>query len=157
MPQSDSALSELTNWLDDRLERFRVAVADGDIASANTIRDHFRVSHESFARVNRIIMHLRLDAAFRRSGTNNTTGELRAVTVHGLVIVSAERLSASRYLLMSSEQSRNRMERMFVYATCPIWAAVVAMETALSNSDAISNQRCYQVLSAPLSISTMVA
>ncbi|KAG7376924.1 hypothetical protein PHYPSEUDO_012545 [Phytophthora pseudosyringae] len=61
LPTSVDALAEITAWMDDRLELFRVFVADESLSQATSIKSHFSASHESFVRVYQLI--LRQDVA----------------------------------------------------------------------------------------------
>ncbi|ETM44737.1 hypothetical protein L914_10056, partial [Phytophthora nicotianae] len=52
MPNTRRALTELVEWIDERVELFRVHIADGAITLAAEIKTQFSTSHEAFLRVN---------------------------------------------------------------------------------------------------------
>ncbi|OWZ15901.1 hypothetical protein PHMEG_00010386 [Phytophthora megakarya] len=69
LPTSTEALAEVTAWIDDRLELFRVYVADDDWQQASTIKSHFSASHESFVRVHQLIVRQDIISAVRTAKT----------------------------------------------------------------------------------------
>ncbi|ETL91419.1 hypothetical protein L917_10028 [Phytophthora nicotianae] len=52
MPNTRRALTELVEWIDERVELFRVHIADGAITLVAEIKTQFSTSHEAFLRVN---------------------------------------------------------------------------------------------------------
>lgn len=44
-------LSELSAWLDERLEVFRCNVAQGDLVASNEVSKHFSAGHDSYAQM----------------------------------------------------------------------------------------------------------
>ncbi|KUF85557.1 Ubiquitin carboxyl-terminal hydrolase isozyme L5 [Phytophthora nicotianae] len=52
MPNTRRALTELVEWIDERVEIFQVHIADGAITLAAEIKTQFSTSHEAFLRVN---------------------------------------------------------------------------------------------------------
>ncbi|KAL3659299.1 hypothetical protein V7S43_015570 [Phytophthora oleae] len=65
LPTSTEALAEITAWIDDRLELFRVFVADDDWQQASTVKSHFSAAHESFVRVHQLIRRQDLISAVK--------------------------------------------------------------------------------------------
>ncbi|KAG1687760.1 hypothetical protein DVH05_004629 [Phytophthora capsici] len=64
MPNTSCALKkELVEWMDDRLELFRVHVADGEIQLAADVKLQFSTSHETFLRVNQLILRQDVEEA----------------------------------------------------------------------------------------------
>ncbi|KAG1684973.1 hypothetical protein DVH05_000542 [Phytophthora capsici] len=67
MSTSERALSELVSWIDDRLELFRVHVADNAMVQAASIKAQFSTSHEAFMRINQLILRQDIEAALEAS------------------------------------------------------------------------------------------
>ncbi|EGZ08172.1 hypothetical protein PHYSODRAFT_433538, partial [Phytophthora sojae] len=61
------ALAEITAWVDDRLELFRVYVSEDNWTEAAAIQNHFSASHESFVRVYQLILRQDVANALRAS------------------------------------------------------------------------------------------
>ncbi|OWZ13123.1 LOW QUALITY PROTEIN: hypothetical protein PHMEG_00013609 [Phytophthora megakarya] len=67
LPLSESTLAEITAWVDERLELFRVFVSEQNWPDATAIKNHFHASHESFVRVSQLILRQDIAAAIKAS------------------------------------------------------------------------------------------
>ncbi|ETO58591.1 hypothetical protein F444_23031, partial [Phytophthora nicotianae P1976] len=83
MPNTRRALTELVEWTDERVELFRVHIADGAITLVAEIKTQFSTSHEAFLRVNQMILRQDVEAALAEANTAVTrrrTGEQPSAT-----------------------------------------------------------------------------
>ncbi|OWZ08529.1 hypothetical protein PHMEG_00018909, partial [Phytophthora megakarya] len=71
LPTSPEALTELAAWVDDRLELFRLLISEENWLELGQIKDQFCASHESFVRVNQVI--LRQDVIAATKAANATS------------------------------------------------------------------------------------
>ncbi|KAE9271059.1 hypothetical protein PF001_g28542, partial [Phytophthora fragariae] len=92
IPTSAAALAEITAWIDDRLELFRVFIADESWAQVSAIKAHFSASHESFVRVHQLILRQDIVSALKatKSGSSRNDRASRGAGTDKRVFIPQE-------------------------------------------------------------------